>query len=181
MTSCATPLPTDTLVSYWAGDLAADAEAAVEEHLMGCAACARAAHRIGAVTEAIRGVLPPVLSRDAVEALRRKGLRIDERPTLPAGRTAVHFPPDLDLLILRLGGLDLSRAARVDVTLRPARESRALVHLEGAPFDRREDAVLLACQRHYDVFPHDIVAEVRVTTDDGAATTTAFTLEHHFA
>jgi len=179
--SCATPIAADTLVSYWVGDLAPDDEAAVEEHLMGCAACTRESARVAAVTETIRGLLPPILSRDTVELLRAKGLRIDERPTTPGGRTEVHFPRDLDLLVLRLGGLDLSRAARVDVTVRPVGQSAALVQVDGAPFDRREGAVLLACQRHYDVFPHDLVAEVRVTTDDGAATTTSFTLDHHFA
>jgi anti-sigma factor RsiW len=178
--SCANPIAAETLVSYWAGDLPPPDEAAVEEHLMGCAACTRESERIAAVTEAVRRLIPTVLSRAAVDELRRKGLRIDERPTAP-GRTEVHFPRGLDLVILRLGGLDLSRAARVGVDLRPAGEARTITRVEDAPFDRRDDAVLLACQRHFDVLPADIVAEVRVVDESGAATTTSFTLVHHFA
>src|SRR4029453_8735554 len=65
--SCPNPVAWATLVDYWAGELDAEAAAALEEHLFGCADCTTASARVSAVTEALRAALPPVVSRERIE------------------------------------------------------------------------------------------------------------------
>ena len=40
-THCPEPIPFDAVVDYWAGDLTRDDEDRIDEHVFGCAACAR--------------------------------------------------------------------------------------------------------------------------------------------
>src|SRR5215472_12144849 len=118
MIGCTTPLPWEQLVAYWAGDLPLGDEAAFEEHLMGCATCSAASARVAAITETLRAMIPPIVTRARVEQLRAKGLRIRESAFAPGDRREEWFTPDVDILIFRLGGLDLARAARVEFSLR---------------------------------------------------------------
>ncbi len=178
---CAAPLSWEQLVNYWAGELDSAVEAAVEEHLIGCAACTATSASVAAMTEALRAELAPLLTADAVERLRIKGLRIAENPMLPAERKQVPFPADVDLLIHRLGGLDLSRATRVSFSLRIEESDQLVVEIDDAPFDRDAGAVLLACQHHFDVLPPNTVARVRARDDRGIVTVAEYTILHLFA
>jgi anti-sigma factor RsiW len=170
----------ETLVAYFAGDLGAGDEGALEEHLFSCDACAREAARVAAVTETIRADVPLIVRAADVAALRARGLTIHENAFSPGEHKDVPFAPGVDLLIHRLGGLDLSGATRVAFTIGEAATGRAYFHADGVPFDREAGAVLVACQRHYDAFPPDCFAEVRVVDAAGAETVTRYGILHRF-
>src|SRR3954453_14731961 len=110
---CAHPVPVEVLVAYWAGDLPSAETDAVDEHVMGCEVCARASEQVAFITEGIRATISPVITARELAALRARGLRIEEHVVRPGQRTPLVFRANLDLLIHRLAGLDLSRAERV--------------------------------------------------------------------
>jgi hypothetical protein len=170
----------ETLVDYWAGELPRAEEDALEEHVMGCDDCARASARVAAITETFRSMLAPVIDKETLERLRARGLRILENPMLPGERKAVLFPAEIDLLIHRLGGLDLSRAARVTFEIRDEVSGRLLGAVEDAPFDRDSGTVLIACQKHYAHMPPDTVIEIRTQEDSGTEASTRYTVLHRF-
>jgi hypothetical protein len=92
----------------------------------------------------------------------------------------VTFPARSDLLIHRLGGLDLREAQRVSFVLSVESSGKVLIALEQAGFDRERGEVLLACQRHYAFLPPDTVAEVRVHRPDRPDDTARYTILHRF-
>ncbi len=178
---CASPVSWEHLVDYWAGELSGEVEATLEEHLIGCAVCTATSASVAALTETLRAEIAPLLTADAVARLRAKGLRIAENPMLPAERKHVPFPADIDLLIHRLGGLDLSRATRVSFSLRIEETDVVLAEIDDAPFDREAGAILLACQHHFDVLPPNTVAQVRAQDDRGIETVAEYTILHLYA
>jgi Putative zinc-finger len=178
---CTRPVSWAELADYWAGDLPPAVAERLEEHLFGCAACSAVSASMAAITEALRAEIAPLLTPDALDRLRARGLRIAENRMLPHERKRVPFPAEVDLVIHRLGGLDLSRATRVGFTLRIEGTDRVVVDIEDAPFDRATGTVLLACQHHFDVLPPHTVAEVRARDDSGAETVAEYTILHDFA
>ena len=174
------PVSPELLVAYWAGDLPEQEEAALEEHLFVCEPCTRESARVAAVTEAVRGMIPPLLSPEAYAQLVARGLRCLENPMMPGQRKEAPFPRDVDLLIHRLEGLDLTEAEQVSFTLRPEGSEHVMVAVERAPFDRAESALLLACQHHFAVLPHDTVAEVRVRDRHGKERVSTYSILHRF-
>jgi anti-sigma factor RsiW len=181
MSPCATPLGWEHLVAYWAGDVSPADEALLEEHLMGCADCSVTSARVAAITEALRKLIPPIVTRDLVEQLRAKGLRIRESSFVPGDRREEYFTSDVDVLIFRLGGLDLARAARIEFSLRDEGSGALLTTMDAAPFDVGADALLLCCQRHYASLPPDVIAEVRVFLRDGGQSVATYAIQHRFA
>jgi anti-sigma factor RsiW len=184
--TCANPIAWPTLVDYWAGDLSDAETAVVDEHLFGCTDCTAASARVGAVAQALRSAIPPVVLRSAVDRMRARGTRIRENGFAPGDRREVEFSADAELLIHRLGGLDLTGAARVDLRI-TAESTGALVSaFDAVPFDRAEGAVLIACQRHYADLPHDTVMSLSIhPTPTGAAAgappqTATYTILHRF-
>jgi anti-sigma factor RsiW len=170
-----------TLVDYWAGDLDEDANAAVEEHLFSCAECTAAAARVAAVTETVRAAIPPVILRAELERLRARGAQVRENDFAPGERREVPFPADVDLLVHRLSGLDLTNAERVDFRITQESTGALVTAVVDAPFDRAEGAVLVACQRHYAALPHDTVMSVAIHTPGAAPRTTTYTILHRYA
>jgi hypothetical protein len=181
MDVCAAPVSWEQLVDYWAGELDGAVEASLEEHLFGCAACTATSASVAALTETLRAEIATLLTADAVARLHARGLRIAENPMLPAERKQVPFPADIDLLIHRLGGLDLSRATRVSFSMRIEESDQVVVEIDDAPFDRDAGAVLLACQHHFDVLPPNTVARVRTQDDRGTVTVAEYTILHLYA
>ncbi len=178
--ACLTPLSTELLAAYWAGDLSASELEAADEHLMGCAACTQASSRLAEVSEALRRLLPPVVSAATLHALRERGLRVHENAMQPGERREVPFPAHIDVLVHALSGLELAQATRVDFVLRDEQTGRILVAAEGVPFERERCAVLVACQKHYAAFPADTVAELRVASAAGEQSAT-YTILHRYA
>jgi hypothetical protein len=158
---CASPISFETLVAYWAGDLPPVESDAVEAHVMNCAPCTAASARVAAVAEAVRAQIPPIVSREHVAKLRARGLRIVDNPVRLGERKVAVFAPDIDIMIHRLGGLDLSRATRVGVAVKVEETGDVIFQMDDAPFDREAGEVLIACQRHFRAFPPNVVFEVR--------------------
>lgn len=176
--SCNAVIPWADLVQYWAGDLDADATDRVDEHLMGCATCSAEAARVAAVVSALRELIPPVVSRAALETLRARGARIRENAFVP-GRTTAVFPSDVELLIHRLGGFDLSGAVRVQVAIRRESTRELYTEVVDAPFDAN-DGVLIACQRHFASMPPDVLVEVQAFDAQGGSRLAAYSIPHVF-
>jgi hypothetical protein len=180
--TCAGAIPWATLVDYWAGDLPPDQVDRVDEHLFGCAACAAEAARVAAVTETLRDLLPPAVSRARLEALRAAGVRLRENVFSPGERRKVTFEEGADLLIHRLAGLDLTGADHVSLQVVVESTDERLVSADTVPFERGEGAVLIACQRHFSTLPPDTRFELTVHPSDhrAAAWTAAYTILHEF-
>jgi hypothetical protein len=174
------PIEWEILVDYWAGELIPAEEDELEQHLFACAACTAQSARMAGVTEAVRAQIPPLLLPERVVELVARGLRVRENPMLPSERKDVVFPLEVDVLIHRLGGMDLATAEQVDFTLHVESSGRELASIENAPFDRAGGAVLLACQKHYAIFPPDTVAQVHVHDRTGAKRTFRYTILHQF-
>lgn len=152
MTRCEAPIPHETLVALWAGDLA-DAEGErVETHLFGCESCAAASDGIGRLVGGLREAVPPAITHAHREKLRERGLRLLETPVAAGASERAHFSPDVDLMVHVLQG-DFTRAARVDVDLVTS-DRVTMMKLEDVPFDAARGELLIACQRHYEhMFP----------------------------
>jgi anti-sigma factor RsiW len=178
--TCPNLIPWATLVDYWAGDLGDAGTEEVEDHLFGCAACTAAAARVAAVTESIRGAIPPVVLRSRIDRLRASGARIRENDFRPGERREVAFATDADLLIHRLAGLDLTGAARVDFRVTSESTGALVAAVDDAPFDPGEGAVLVACQRHFATLPHDTVMAVSIHAPGRPPQTATYTILHAF-
>lgn len=178
--SCAHPLSFETLVAYWAGELPSDETDAVDAHVMGCAACTRTSERVALITEGIRATISPCISRRALDALRARGLRVEENLVRPGERRPLTFRTDVDLLVHRLGGMDLSHTERVHVRV-SVEETGALINENpAAPFDAAAGEVLIACQHHFSALPPNIVFEVSTVAAGASKVAATYTIAHHF-
>jgi hypothetical protein len=161
---CPSPLSFDALVDYWTGDLPASQQDAVEEHLFACEACTDRSEQLSALQQALRTMIPPIISAARLDRLVGAGARV-RTTEVPAGGTVdVVFSRDLDLLIHRLR-LDLPSATQVDCEVCDGAGGR-LYLLERVPFDPARGEVLVACQRHYADLGADI--RFRLTAADAA-------------
>lgn len=163
---CSAPLTWEALVDYWAGDVGADVVDATDDHLMGCGRCSALSARVSTVTEGMREMIPPVIDHTRLVALHARGLVIAENVILPDERHTATFAADTDLLVHRLGGLDLQGALRVGVAIVVEESGAVLLTVPSVPFDRAKGEVLIACQRHFQAFPPNIVVEVDVYTSE---------------
>jgi hypothetical protein len=175
--SCISPLTWEELVAYWAADLAPADQDRVDEHLLGCEACTTEAARVFAVVQALREVIPPVVTRSMLESLRGRGLVVEENTFAPGQRREALFASGVDLLVHRLAGFDLSDTERVRVTLRVENSDQVLAEIPNAPFDT-EEGILIACQRHYSNMPPDVVFEVSALDPSGAERSASYTILH---
>ena len=178
---CESPVAFETLVAYWSGDLTPAESDSVDEHVMSCASCTAASARVSAIAEAVRAQIPNVLSRDLLGQLRSRGLNVVDNPVKPGERKLAVFSHGIDILLHRLGGLDLARAERVDVTVKVEETGEIIFHTTNAPFDREAGEILIACQRHFDVFPPNVVFEVVSRDPSQQETRTVYTVPHAYA
>lgn len=155
----------EELVAYFAGDH--PDEARVEEHLFSCAACTREGERVAAVTEAMRAMINVVITRATVARLAARGLRIRESPASADVPNEAEFPADVDVLLHRLQGLDLTDASQVDVRVLVESSGHELSAVPAVPFDRDAGEILIACQRHFAAFPPDTLMEITVRSPRG--------------
>jgi hypothetical protein len=179
-TRCESPISFETLVDYWAGDLSTVDAEAVEAHTMRCTSCTATSAGVAAIAQAMRDQVPPVVSRAHVGKLHARGLRVVDNPIQLGERKNAVFSADVDILLHRLGGLDLSRAERVDVTVKVEETGDILFHAADAPFDREAGEVLIACQRHFSAFPPNIVFEVRIRHPSHGESLAVYAVPHVF-
>jgi anti-sigma factor RsiW len=175
------PIAWAVWVDYWAGELAPEVESAVEEHSMACDECTRTSARVAAISEALRAALPPVISAAQVAKLVAQGRTIVNNDMQPRERRDVIFPREADLLLHRLGGLDLSVAEAVSFRMLVESSGEVLVALDDVPFERDQGRVLVACQKHYAVMPPDTVAEITVRDGAGAEHVATYAILHRFS
>ena len=130
---CAAPLDERTLVEYWLGELPDDAEAAVDEHILGCGHCsARLGGLValaGGIREAFRrGGLQAVVGDAFVRRLAEQGLRVREYRVPRNGAVDCTVTPEDDLVVSRLEA-PLAGVSRLDV----------VVHAPGLPAEVQQD------------------------------------------
>ncbi len=179
--TCSNPLSNEQLVAYWANDLDAAAHDAVEDHLFACDLCFASAERVAQLAYAYRASVPPVISRAELDTLRARGIAMRENAFEPSKRTIATFEPDVDLLIHRLTGLDLATAERVHVIVRDESGGTVIFEERIAPFDRERGELLIACQRHFAAYPHDIVFDVRIFRPEREPELATYFIPHVFA
>jgi len=178
--TCASPIAWATLVDYWAGDLDDAETARIDEHLFGCGACTAESARVAAVAQALRAAVPMVLLRSGVDRLRARGAQVRENGFAPGDRREVEFASDAELLIHRLGGLNLAGAERVDLRITAESTGAVISTVDGVPFDPAEGAVFVACQRHYVDLPHDTVMSLSIHAAGAPPRTATYTILHRF-
>ena len=144
--ACAAPLDARDLLAYWLGELDGADEARLEEHVLGCGACAReldALVRLGAgVREAFTGgAVSAVLSPAVVQRLVAGGYRLREYRVTRNGSVNCTAGPDDDLVVARLQA-PLAGIARVDLIDIAADGTEHV--LEDIPFDAATGEVVLA-------------------------------------
>jgi hypothetical protein len=121
--------------------------------------------------------VPVVVSRSAVDALRARGLRIEEYALSPRERMTFAFPADTDVVVHRLTGMDLASARRVRVTVRVESSGEVLFEELDAPVDARGE-VLVTCQRHFTQYPPDILFELLATAASGEERSAEYPVMH---
>lgn len=180
MSSCARPLPFETLVAYWAGDLEPARSDEVEEHVFSCALCTKVSARIAAIAERYRALIPPVVTRAMVDELRARGLHVEDNAVTPEVRSHVVFAQQ-DVFIHHLGGLSLEDAERVDVLAQVEETGELIFEQLTVPFERARGEVLVSCQRHFAAFPPNILFVVTTTDRGGAERRKRFFVGHDYS
>jgi anti-sigma factor RsiW len=166
------------LADYLAGLLDPRGDDELEAHLFSCESCALEAEKLAGLAVAVHRVVPPVLTAGRFEELEREGRIAEVKPVSPGQTVEARFPPAEKLLVLRLGGSDLSRARRVDVDLLDA-GGRVVARLDDVPFDGARGEVLMACQRHFaDLFPHDLTFRLERVVGERREEANRYTVLH---
>jgi Putative zinc-finger len=104
---CKDPIDLETLVAWWLGELAAEREAPLEEHLFACAHCAGQLEWLAALSDGVRdavraGAIGLFVSAPFVEAMKRAGLRVREYEIDPGGSVNCTILADEDAVVARL-------------------------------------------------------------------------------
>jgi hypothetical protein len=180
VTACLEPVAFRDLVDYWARDLDEASAERVEEHLFGCAACTESSAFIARLAQTLKRAVPPILSDGELEALKARGLLIEENTFTPGERKQAVFRPGVDVLVHRLSGLALRDAERVSVLVLTESTGQPVFEDHFVPFDPARGEVLIACQRHFAVFPPDVVFEVRAHRASGDVVSARFFVPHQF-
>ena len=120
--ACAKPIPDDSFLDWWTGELALGERRRLEEHLLACDGCAARLALAGAFADGVRtlvrqGRAPAVLTAGALERLRREGRKVREYRVAPGGGVHCTVAPEDDVLVARLD-LPPGGAARVDLVSR---------------------------------------------------------------
>jgi hypothetical protein len=178
---CASPLPDERLLDYICGELSPEQEGPLEDHLFACAVCAAEAERLAGLAAAVRRLIPAILTGSRLRDLASAGLVSASKAMTPGNVAEVVYPPAGQVLVLRLGGADLGRAARLDVELRTARGA-SIGRMEDVPFDASAGEVLVACQHHFsESYPADIVFVLEVVSGEERRRVGEYTVLHRLA
>lgn len=180
MSTCAKPIAFDTFVAYWCDDLDASESDALEAHVFSCASCTALSERVAAVTERMRSVEPAMISSARLAELRTAGRRIEDNFVSPGERKRVVFS-EQEMIIHRLGGLDCTGVDRVGVVVRSHGSGEVVAENPAAPFDATTGEVLIACQRHFSMFPPDIEFEITTFAAGAPKKVTRYVVDHDWA
>jgi len=144
--SCAHPIDVDRLVAWWLGETAGPDEAALEEHLLGCAHCSARLETVAALAEGVRaavrsGKVTAVVSEPFVRAMKQAGMRLREYAVEPGGSVHCTIRAGDDAVVSRLRA-PLSGVERLDV-VRTRSEGATEERVADVPFDPDTGEVLV--------------------------------------
>ncbi|MCZ7564964.1 MAG: zf-HC2 domain-containing protein [Burkholderiales bacterium] len=144
--ACASPITLATLAEYWLGELDAEREAELDEHLLGCGECSAAlaglAELAGGVRALVRaGAVRTVVTDAFLERLAAAGRKVREYRVPPGGSVNCTVAPDDDLLVSRLEA-PLAGLEQVDVVLLDI-PGKPYERLRDVPFDAKAGAVVV--------------------------------------
>jgi hypothetical protein len=144
-TNCTSPIPRGTLLEYWLGELDAERDEQIDEHLLGCSHCSANLQSLvelsGEVREAVRaGALKAVLTSAFVQRLAAQGLRLREYRVPHNGSVHCTVAPDDDVLITRLDA-PLTGVERLDLE-RVGTSGGGVERLSDVPFDAAAGEVI---------------------------------------
>ena len=143
---CSAPIPPDTLLAYWLGELDESAEAQLDEHLLGCSTCAADLQALVELAEGIRllarrGALHGVFTDALTKRMAEAGLRVREYKVPRNGSVHCTIAPDDDVVVARLEA-PLADVRQVDLLVFLADGSRH-ERLEHVTFNASESAVVV--------------------------------------
>ena len=120
---CAAPLDERTLAEYWLDELPDDAEAAVDEHLLGCGHCSARLGELVALAGGVRaacrqGAIQAFVSDAFVRHLEAQGLRVREYRVPRNGAVDCTVTPEDDVVVSRLEA-PLENVTRLDLVVHP--------------------------------------------------------------
>jgi hypothetical protein len=118
--ACPSPIDVGVLMEYWLAALGAEAEDAVEAHLMTCDVCGGRLREMIALAEGLRAVarsgsLQVVISDRLVTQAADAGLQVRQYTASHGEAIACTVSADDDVLVARLA-LEMSHAPRVDLS-----------------------------------------------------------------
>lgn len=133
-----------TLVRYWLGELDEDAEAGIDEHLLGCDRCGRQFDVLVGLADGIReafarGTLHAFVTEGFVRRLDEQGTRIREYRVAHDGSVNCTLLPDDRFVVARME-VPLGNVSRVDAILEVEGQSRTY---HDVPFDTARGTVVL--------------------------------------
>lgn len=133
-----------TLARYWLGELDPEAEAGVDEHLLGCDRCGRELDTLAALAGGIReafarGALHLFVTEGFVRRLGEQGTPMREYRVPRNGSVNCTLLPEDRFVVARLE-VPLEGVARLDATLDVEGESHAFRDI---PFDAARGTVVL--------------------------------------
>jgi len=143
--TCNEPIDFETLVAWWLGEVPAEREAALEEHLFGCAACTARLEELVALASGVRaavenGRVTLVVSPPFVEAMRAAGLRLRDYRLGPGGSVNCTISGEDDAVISRLQA-PLAGVKRLDLVR--MRDGVPSARVADVPFDPATGEVLV--------------------------------------
>lgn len=143
---CTAPISFAALVDYWCGELDSAAEARIEEHFLGCAACSERLEALAALAQGVRaafaeGAVAVAISVPFLEEMKRQGLRLREYRVAPGESVHCTIAASDDAVISRLKAA-LTGIGRLDlVSMNERGELR--YRLEDIPFDPEAGEVIV--------------------------------------
>jgi hypothetical protein len=180
---CPAPIGFAEIVDYWAGDLTRADEDRIEEHVFGCAACARELEAAESLARGIAAVAregrlhsvvtDAILNRLAADGVRVRMYTLEEGVTLHCSVWA-----DDDLVVARI----LGTFAEVDTVTIVTRQASGeeISRLSDVPVrpGQREILNAFSADRLRTLPPTRVEVTVTAPGEDGERTIAEYTLEH---
>lgn len=147
--ACHAPLPPETLLAYWLGELDAAGTEAVDAHLLGCDACGAEVDALAALGAGVRAALRAgrvavVVGAAFVARLAAQGVAVREYRVPAGGSVNCTITPVDEVVVSRLGA-PLAGVARLDLLLHPG-DGGPVWRSEDIPFDAASDEVVVLVQ-----------------------------------
>jgi len=140
------PTPLTTLIEYWLGELSANDEAMLEEHLFGCEDCTTQLECLASLASGVRaavndGTIGYFVSTSFVDAMKAAGLRLREYRLQPGGSVNCTISADDDAVVSRLVA-PLAGVERLDI-VRLSSGGDAESRVMDIPFDANSGEVVM--------------------------------------